>query len=82
MIQTLAQILPCIEYQKNLKKILAPEKENIIFDLTPPPMSLKNTYTSQENELWSLFYDMPEMYYDMHVFYLGTILTLRERTKR
>ena len=30
----------------------------------------------------SLFYDMPEMYYDMHVFSLGTILTLRELTKR
>ena len=82
MIQTLAQILPCIEYQKNLKKILAPEKEIIILDLTPTPMSLKNTYTIQENELLSLFYDMPEMYYDMHVFSLGTILTLRKRTKR
>ena len=53
MFQIEAQILPCPEYRKKkiLKKTLALEEGNIIFDLTLPPTLLMNTDTSQKLEL-------------------------------
>ena len=53
MFQIEAQILPCPEYRKNkiLKKTLALEEGDTIFDLTPTPTSQKNTDTSQKIEL-------------------------------
>ena len=53
MFQTETQILSCPEYRKKktLKKTLALEEGDIIFDLTPTPTSLMNTDTSQKLEL-------------------------------
>ena len=50
-----AQILPLPEYRKmkNLMKFLALEEGNTIFDLSSPPLLLKNTDTSQTYKLMS-----------------------------
>ena len=50
-----AQILPCPEYRKmkEMRKILALEEGNIIFDLTLPPTLLMNTDISQICKLMS-----------------------------
>ena len=39
--------VPGISGKKEMRKILAPEEGNIIFDLTPTPTFLMNTDTSQ-----------------------------------
>ena len=52
MFQIEAQILPCPEgRKKTLKKTLALEEGDTIFDLNPTPTLLMNTDTSQKVEL-------------------------------
>ena len=52
-----AQILPCPEYRKTktLMTLQALKEGNTIFDITPPPTTLKNTDTSQKNEILATF---------------------------
>ena len=75
MFQTEAQILPCPEYRKKktLKKTLALEEGDIIFDLTPNPTSLMNTDTSQKLEL-PVPFPLLLVHEDIY-FLLGTFLT-------
>ena len=74
--QTETQILPCPEYRKKktLKKTLALEEGDIIFDLTPTPTSLMNTDTSQKLEL-PVPFPLLLVHEDIY-FLLGTFLTL------
>ena len=53
LLQMEARILPCPDNRKikKLKKIPAQEEGNIIFDLTPTPIFLMNTDTSQTCKL-------------------------------
>ena len=73
--QTEAQILPCREYRKKktLKKTLALEEGDVTFDLTPTPILLMNTDTSQEFEL-PVPFSLLSVHEDIH-FLLGTFLT-------
>ena len=75
MFQIEAQILPCPEYRKKntLKKTLALEEGDTIFDLTPTPTLLMNTDTSQKLELAVPF---PLLLVRVDIYFLlGTFLT-------